>query len=456
MTPEKYLGASVLPLIKAKVDAKQDKLVGTGDGQNIKTINGQDVLGTGDIQIVDKLYTTLGQNTDGALDQKTATDEFGKVNDAIAATNKDVKWVKEYPAPAQTVATHAELPASGTEGEVVEVTADETLGGKTYYYIYTEGAWQVAGPEMPYYRKSEADNKFATKTELGTVNGDVESLLAYSETTVQLDTKVADDKTSTVTLVKTTAPLNNATNTTDTSIALPVASATEAGVVNPATYQSIQESAEKIEIILGGSVSVENLPAAPTQEELTEAWKTATGKTELINGAKILDSTNNKTWTYYSNANTWSSIDNANPVIELKNFTNDAAGQIKGDNTTDGKVVAEADGTGSVKGWDTLTASVSTNASAIETINTNISNLGDTYALKSALETTQAQVTDNAGDIAALDADKQAKLVGSGEGQNIKTVNGQSLLGTGDIEIAVPQAMTVDEFNAAWNGTAAA
>lgn len=322
MTPEKYLGASVLPLIKVKVDAKQDLLVGTGTGQNIKTINGESIMGAGDIAFpTAKLYTEYGANTDGALDQNFASMKL-------------------------------------------------------------------------------------------------QALEGYADKTVQFDTKLGEDLTSTVNLVTTTGALSGST-TTDNSIALPVASESQAGVINPTTYQAIQDTAEKVESLLGASVAVADLPAAPTNDQLTAAWKTASGKDTIVNGAKIFDSTNNKTWTYYSNTASWSSIDNENPTIELKNFTNEAAGQIKGDNTTDGKVQAEADGTGSVRGWDTVKTDIANNTTAIETLQTTVD-------------------------------EKQDTLVGSGEGQNIKTINGESLLGTGDIEIAVPQAMTADEFNAAW------
>lgn len=368
-TTDKYLTQAIIPSIKAKVDAKQDKLIGQGEGQNIKTVNGENLLGTGDVELpAAQLYATTGQNTDGAMTQKAASDAIKAVSDKADAN-------------------------------VTSIT----------------------------------------------------SLEGYVATNVQLDTTIKDDKTSTVTIVKKQGALNNVAGAVETELPLPVASETQAGVINPATYQSIQNSAEKIENLLGSSVAVADLPATPTQEQLTAAWKTASGKDTLINGASIFDSTNNKTWTYYSNTATWSSIDNANPTVELTNFTNTAAGQIKGDNTTDGKVQAEADGTGSVKGWDTVKTDIANNTTEISTIKTTLAGLGDTYALKTTVEALSQSVDDNAADITALQADKQDKLVGSGEGQNIKTVNGVSLLGAGNVEIAEPQAMTAEEFEAAWN-----
>lgn len=372
---------------KTELADKQDNLI---SGTNIKTLNGESVLGEGNIEISEpKLYSTTGENTDGAMTQKAVTD----------LTN--------------TLATTVALSA--------ETTA-----------------------------RTEQDTKF--QSSITSLEGEVETLTGYTGQNVQLDTTIStEDTDSTVTIVKKQANLNDVENATDTSLPLPVASEAQAGVINPATYQSIQDSAEKIETILGGAVSVADLPATPTNDELTAAWKTASGKEELINGAKIFDSTNNKTWTYYANTNSWTSIDNTNPTIELNNFSNEAAGQIKGDNTTDGKIQAETDGTGSVKGWDTVKTDIANNASSIESINTTIGSLGETYALKTALESAQQEIDDNAADISALEADKQDKLVGTGEGQNIKTINGSSVLGAGDIEIDVPEALTAEEFNALWN-----
>ncbi len=337
---EKALGQSVIPAIKKKVEdavaVKQDLLV---SGTNIKTINNTSLLGAGDIAIEQKLYSTYGENTDGSLTQKFASEKMQAV-----------------------------------EGDVTTLKAD---AGKT----------------------------------------------------VQFDTTVSTDA-STVTITKSTGALNGETPTEE-SLPIPVASATQAGVLNAATYQTIQDTSEKLETILGASVAVADLPAEPTQEELTSAWKTATGKTELVNGAKILDTTNGKTWTYYSNNTTWVSQDNNNPTIELKNFTNEAAGVIKG-STEAGKIAAETDGTGSVNGWDALSGKVTANESAI-TSNTSA-------------------ISANTSNIAGLQTSKQDKLIGTGEGQNIKTINGTDITGTGNIQIDVPEVeyMTTAEFEAAW------
>ncbi len=326
----KYLSENTLPLIKEKVDAKQDKLT---SGVNIKTVNNQDVLGAGNIDIpAAKLYNQYGTNEDGALNQKFASEKM-----------------------------------QATESNVT-------------------------------------------------------ALQGYAAKTVQTDTSVAAANASTVTIVATKGTLNSDT-TTNKELPLPVASNTQAGVINAATYKSIQDSADKIESLLNATVAISDLPADATNEQLTAAWKEATSKTELVNGASIRDTTNSKQWTYYTNTGSWLSSDIAQPTIELKSFTNEAAGLIKGD-TADGKISAETDGTGSVNGWDTVKTGVTNNATAIGTLQT---------------------------DVSTLQTGKQDKLVSSGEGQNIKTINGESLTGTGDIEIPVMQEITTAEFEAAWD-----
>lgn len=88
----KYLDSSIIPLIKAKVDAKQDKLV---SGTNIKTFNNQSLLGAGDIDIPKaQLYATTGQNEDGAMTQKAVTDSLESISTQIEEV--DTATAKPY------------------------------------------------------------------------------------------------------------------------------------------------------------------------------------------------------------------------------------------------------------------------------------------------------------------------------------------------------------------------
>ena len=163
---------------------------------------------------------------------------------------------------------------------------------------------------------------------------------------------------------------NLLTGTTSTETdTIPLASETQAGILNAAGYQSIKNSQDRLDALAGGAVSVSGLSANPTQSQLTAAWKTATGQEEVFNRASIFDSTNGKNWTYFDNTNAWEVTGEINQTITLDNFSLGQAGLITGDNT-DGKVYAEQDGTGSVYGWDALKSRVSNTESDIASLGT--------------------------------------------------------------------------------------
>ena len=167
---------------------------------------------------------------------------------------------------------------------------------------------------------------------------------------------------------------------------IPTASATTAGTMSAAEFNSITDSQEKIEALLGGAVAITGLPASPTQAQLTAAWKTETGRDELINRASIYDVTNEKVWTYYTNVTTWEPID-AHGSVSVAQFTNGQLGTIKG-STLDGNVAANADGTGSVSGWSTLVNNVAGKASQndMSQAQTDITNIqGDITTINTTL-----------------------------------------------------------------------
>lgn len=184
--------------------------------------------------------------------------------------------------------------------------------------------------------------------------------------------------TSTTTVEITKAKKNISTGATASAdFALPVASTTQAGVINATTYGVIQNTADKVDAIMGGSVAIEDLPASPTQAQLTSAWKTATGKTELFNQAGIFDVDNNKIWTYYGDntAGTWYYVNAGGAVVAQWGLG--VAGIITGSSDTtgnEGKLFAETDGTGSVIGWDSLSTQVTNNTNNISSLGTSKEN----------------------------------------------------------------------------------
>lgn len=174
--------------------------------------------------------------------------------------------------------------------------------------------------------------------------------------------------------------------TTTANIPLPVASSTQAGVMNSATYDAVTSNTTNINAILNGAVAISGLSATPSQSDLTSAWQTETGLTTLINRASIYDVTNEKVWTYYTNDTTWHAASNTSQVT-INTFTNSSEGTIKGSTNT-GQIFAENDGTGSVNGWDTLSSAVGTNTGNISSLQTAVAGKQDTLTAGSNIDIT--------------------------------------------------------------------
>ena len=174
--------------------------------------------------------------------------------------------------------------------------------------------------------------------------------------------------------------------TTTANIPLPVASSTQAGVMNSATYDAVTSNTTNINAILSGAVAISGLSATPSQSDLTSAWQTETGLTTLINRASIYDVTNEKVWTYYTNDTTWHAASNTSQVT-INTFTNSSEGTIKGSTNT-GQIFAENDGTGSVNGWDTLSSAVGTNTGNISSLQTAVAGKQDTLTAGSNIDIT--------------------------------------------------------------------
>lgn len=203
---------------------------------------------------------------------------------------------------------------------------------------------------------SSSNNAIANSTVTNSLDRNVMTNLAVDST----------PSTTTVNLSNTKTNLAYPSSSTTSSISLPVASSTQAGVMNSATFDAVTSNTNNINAILNGAVAISNLPASPTQAQLTTAWENETGLTSLINRASVYDVTNNKVWTYYTNDQTWHAASNTSQVT-VNTFTNSSEGTIKG-STNDGQVFAENDGTGSVNGWGALTSAVSSNTSKLATI----------------------------------------------------------------------------------------
>lgn len=378
---------------------KQDVLV---SGQNIRTINGLSLLGEGNVEITFE--------SAGVQPLLVSGENIKKVGgaDILGAGNIDFKQINGE----DIVGTgNIEFPTA----KLYDETGANTDGALTQKFTSEEFA----------------DVRNTLNTNSSNITGLQKDVLdlqtsssAISGTEIQTDTKLGTDLSSTVTLIKTTGPING--TKTDTEIPLPVVSATQSGVMNPEMYAQIQDNSNKIQVILGNSTVVPTLPADPTDEQITAAYKEATGQTEVPNGAKIIGS-EGKTYIYNAATQKWETYSEGGGAIEVKPFTNEEAGTIIG-NDVDGGVVSDG-GKGLVKGWDKHTADIANNAAAIETANTNITNLTNQV---NTLETTvnqsgtdltelEAKVTTNTTNIAANtaligDVDALLKRLDTGTG----------------------------------------
>ena len=132
------------------------------------------------------------------------------------------------------------------------------------------------------------------------------------------------------------------------SVGLPLATDTHAGLMSISDYKSIRElqtRVNRIENRVSKLLYEDNL--YPTAEEI-DAFVSSLGYTQPYDNIGVLVSGTHHIWYYYDNAG-W--IDDGIDIVDQ--FTNTTAGVIKGSSVI-GKIYAETDGTGSVNGWDSL------------------------------------------------------------------------------------------------------
>lgn len=213
---------------------------------------------------------------------------------------------------------------------------------------------------------TSSTHKFVTASDLSAIGTALQPAAIDKVVVTDLD---LDANTSTTTVQLDAAKENLLSGTTTVkNIALPVASTTEAGVMNSATYDAVTSNTNNINALLNGAVAITGISASPSQADLTTAWQTETGLTTLINRASIYDVTNQKVWTYYTNDTTWHEASNTAQVT-VNQATNSSLGTVKGSTNT-GQAFVENDGTLSVNGWDTLNNTVTTATSKLSTIAT--------------------------------------------------------------------------------------
>ena len=185
---------------------------------------------------------------------------------------------------------------------------------------------------------------------------------------------------------------------TDTE-ALPVASSTQAGIVNVSTYNGWMGLMDRVSALENarntyyGAFSSDT----PSQGEITSVFVTVAGRQPKA-GDYLTDIARNLTYGYTGQA--WVKVEASG---EIPLFTQGTSGLIVGANE-DGKVYAEADGTGSVVGWDDVRSHIDTYGSRVDTLQTQVGNSTDAASASGSLYArsnyANAQITSLAGQIA--------------------------------------------------------
>lgn len=198
---------------------------------------------------------------------------------------------------------------------------------------------------------------------------------------------------------------------------LPVASTSQAGVINASDYSAfltMQEDIEGLkEVIVTYAVT---LPSdTPTQAQITTAFQTAWPDKELIAGVKVADYDRGLFYQY--DGDTWVLMTTPSTVPIA---TASTVGGVKS-SSTDGEVAVNLGGTMSVNGWDALKSRVQDIdgvGGSIEQLEAEIEDLHDDIGDASSgiikrlneaenqIALNESDITDLNGDIVRLDGEK--------------------------------------------------
>lgn len=163
---------------------------------------------------------------------------------------------------------------------------------------------------------------------------------------------------------------------------IPIASASQTGLMNAQTYAGITNLDTRVSALEGKNTTVYvTFPNNnPDQATITSTFTTKAGRAPVA-GDYAVDIAKNLTYGY--DGSTWTKV---GTDVSVPQFSLGSPGLIIGSDE-DGTVFAETDGTGSVKGWDTLTTQVTTIDGEVQTVQSDIT------ALQSNKQNTITSVT---------------------------------------------------------------
>lgn len=236
---------------------------------------------------------------------------------------------------------------------------------------------------------------------------------------------------STVTIV------GNKNSGASTEVTLPVSSRLQAGVMNSATYATLDELGNRVTALESNTVTyLVTLPNDnPTQAEINSVYQTAypTAPFPPNDGTTIIDQGKQLFYRYVKNGNLWIKTTG----FTISQWTNDTLGTVKG-STTPGQIQAETDGTGSLVGYDAIISNISTAENNINALTTRVSNA------ESSVTSLTTQVDANTEGIAynrARVIEKLHAAGGSTDGVLLSFINPDNVL-VNDVIIPVVNSAT--------------
>lgn len=153
--------------------------------------------------------------------------------------------------------------------------------------------------------------------------------------------------------------------------AIPIASASQTGMMNAQTYAGITNLDARVSALEGKNTTVYvTFPNSnPDQATITSVFTTKAGRPPVA-GDYAVDIAKNLTYGY--DGTTWTKVGSD---VSIPQFALGTPGLITGSDE-DGTVFAESDGTGSVKGWDELKLSVEGKQAALVTATASLTVTG--------------------------------------------------------------------------------
>ena len=463
--------------INELMTSKQDTLVDNGSNQNIKTINSQSILGTGDITIEGGSGSTeldnnieIYDNEDNNFVQYKATDlDWTAASDETLTSKSYVD--QQDTTITNSISTKADTTYVDTQDALKQNITDNTLTttNKTIVGAINENLTSISTKQNTLIDNGDNQN-------IKTINGT--SLLGTGDITIEggstdLDNNIEiyDNEENNFVQYKTTnldwtaASDNSLTSKSyvdqqDTTITNSISTKADTTYVDTqdALKQNITDNTlTTTNKTIVGAIN-ENLTSIGTKQNQTDNTLNTTNKT-IVGGINELvtnkqdtlvdtgDTQNIKTINGTSLLGTGDieiSVDGSSPLednIEIYDNEDNNFVQYK---TTNLDWTAASDDSLTSKNYvdqqdTTITNSISTKADTtyVDTQDALKQNITD-----NTLTTTNKTIV---GGINELVTSKQNTLVDNGSSQNIKTINGTSLLGTGDIEISVDGSSPLED-----------